>query len=231
MHPLSEPELLALLDRGSTLHPIDRTLLLYGRLVESGDDQAADLPIGQVNVGLIRFYRRAIAHAITAHSSCTCGETMVTEIALDPILERAPAEPGVREGAADGIRFRLPTHRDLAGVAPLPNPDQRVTALLERCCFSQDDPGRAGLLQGIEAAMEQLDPLADIEVAITCGACSAVSTLCLDIGALIWDRLAGTGRALIGEVHRLAGAYGWSESEILALGSERRAAYLEWIVA
>ena len=32
---------------------------------------------------------------------------------------------------------------------------------------------------------------------------------------------------LIDDVHRLAAAYGWSERDILALGPQRRAAYLE----
>lgn len=230
MLPVSEQELLALLDRGRTLHPIDRTLLAYRSLVSREHDvDPADLPIGVVNLGLAQFYQHAIGPLITAHAPCgTCGETMVGEIGLSPILALAPHEAEHREGIVEGTRFRLPTHRDLAAIALLPEADRRVSALFERCC---DDSRTTGLVARVEAAMEQLDPLADIEVSITCDACGQASTLCLDIGALVWDRLVAAGRTLIGEIHRLAAAYGWSESEIVALGADRRAAYLEWIVA
>jgi hypothetical protein len=36
-------------------------------------------------------------------------------------------------------------------------------------------------------------------------------------------------RSLLAEVHSLARAYGWTESEILALSPQRRSTYLEMV--
>ena len=51
----------------------------------------------------------------------------------------------------------------------------------------------------------------------------------LDAGAVLWDEIDARARALLGEVHLLAAAYGWTEREILALGAERRASYLSMV--
>jgi hypothetical protein len=49
----------------------------------------------------------------------------------------------------------------------------------------------------------------------------------LDPGALLWDDVQAYARGVLGQVHSLARAYGWTESEVLSLSPRRRAAYLE----
>ena len=62
-----------------------------------------------------------------------------------------------------------------------------------------------------------------------CEACGHVGMAQLDVGAVLWDEIDARARTLLGEVHLLAAAYGWTESEILALGAERRASYLSMV--
>jgi hypothetical protein len=50
-----------------------------------------------------------------------------------------------------------------------------------------------------------------------------------DAGSFFWSELGAWARRLLHEIHSLARAYGWSESEILTLSPARRQAYLELI--
>ena len=53
----------------------------------------------------------------------------------------------------------------------------------------------------------------------------------LDAGGFVWAEIESRARRVLWEVHTLASAYGWSESESLALGDRRRAVYLEMVHA
>jgi hypothetical protein len=86
-------------------------------------------------------------------------------------------------------------------------------------------------LDEVEAAMDQADPLTDIALAFECDVCGHRGTAPLDIGAFLWEEIETRARGLLDEVHLLARAYGWRESDVLALSEARRAAYLERVTA
>jgi hypothetical protein len=47
--------------------------------------------------------------------------------------------------------------------------------------------------------------------------------------AFFWEEIDVWAERTLSDVHRLASAYGWSESDILALGPRRRQRYLALI--
>ena len=49
----------------------------------------------------------------------------------------------------------------------------------------------------------------------------------LDIGSFVWHELTAWAQRAMDDVHVLARAYGWSESEVLALSAWRRQRYVE----
>jgi hypothetical protein len=53
----------------------------------------------------------------------------------------------------------------------------------------------------------------------------------LDPVDLVWREFAALARRLEDEVHVLASAYGWTESEILALPDSRRRRYVDRITS
>jgi hypothetical protein len=53
----------------------------------------------------------------------------------------------------------------------------------------------------------------------------------LDPLSFLWHELEQWARQTLAAVHRLAGAYGWREQDILALSAKRRQIYLEMIGA
>ena len=85
------------------------------------------------------------------------------------------------------------------------------------------------MLAEAEAIMANLDPDADINLALSCENCGKSWLTDFNIGTLLWDEIDAYARSLLAEVHSLASAYGWTESEILTLSPQRREIYLNMV--
>jgi hypothetical protein len=92
-------------------------------------------------------------------------------------------------------------------------------------------PELLALIPEVEAAFDAADPLADMAFDVHCAACGHAWSAELDVASFVWDEIDARARHLLDEVHLLASAYGWSESDILTLPESRRAAYLERVLA
>jgi len=233
MRAPSETELLALWEAGQARHPIDRMLLLCAwARPQQQPGLLADLPLGSINIELLRLRAACFGPCIDAYTDCgACGERLTLRLEVDQMLA------GVGKGDAQdwaeigGLRFRAPTSRDLAAIVDETDPHTAALQLLERCLdVTAPAPAVADLtperIGAIEAGLEALDPAADLGLAVSCGTCGHSWVAGLDIGALLWEEICARVHAVLLEVHQLACAYGWSEPEILALSPQRRGAYL-----
>jgi len=79
--------------------------------------------------------------------------------------------------------------------------------------------------------MAAADPLAEILLHFDCPACNEPFDESLDLTSFIWAEIERKAQSLLGDVHTLASAYGWSEPEILNLTPGRRAAYIAMVQA
>jgi hypothetical protein len=124
----------------------------------------------------------------------------------------------------------------------------RIDPDRERACDPDPDPdpdrddygggagavGRragAAVIAAVEAALEAACPTGAVRVTVACPACGAPTSAALDLPVLVWAEVETRASTLLGEVHALARAYGWTEPDVLALSPERRAAYLELVGA
>lgn len=103
-------------------------------------------------------------------------------------------------------------------------------ALLARCGLSgtaEEDAGffNAGDICKIEAALDTSCPNVADEVATTCPACKAETTVRIDPLTFAFPKT----EALVREAHLIATTYHWSENAILDLPSRRRWAYASLI--
>lgn len=236
-----EAEILVLWERGLARHPIDRALLLYAwARPDLPSSSFPDLPLGTINKTLLRLRETCFGPRIIACIDCEhCGTRM--EIALDTgqllagINEDDTAsefDDTPAEFEVSSLRFRVPCSRDLAAVSGELDLKAAAVKLLEQCCLAHPekmDAGFANMLAEAEAAMEDLDPAADINLSLSCEDCGHSWLADFSIGTLLWDEIDVRARALLAEVHSLAQAYGWTEPEILALSPQRRAAYLDMV--
>jgi hypothetical protein len=187
-----------------------------------------------VTATLLHLREATFGPHIGAHVDCSsCGERLELNLLASELLRSVSGNvPRVVE--VPGMTLRAPSLRDMASVASERDVDVATRRLIARCGSLPADTVEGlsdDALRAIEDAIELNDPNADLAFDVHCPACGQTAGAQLDAGELLWDEIDARARALLGEVHILARAYGWTESEILALGAERRAAYLSMVLA
>ena len=230
MRMLTNPDFLDLWERGARMHPLDRALLTLAA-AEPGEpyDALADWPLGKRNAALTTLRRECFGSSFTGWVACPeCGERLEFSLDAGTLLESRTQ--AAAEFAVDGRSFRPLTSRDLASVAA--EIDERAAAhkLLRRSCaeernFTDEE------LNALDELLAETDPLAETLLDFACAACGHRWQDPFDIAAWFWAEIEARARGLLYDVHTLAAAYGWTESEILALSEQRRAHYLELVQA
>ena len=234
MRAWSGSDVVTLWEQGVSLHPLDRGLLALAKADPSAANSAADWPLGRRNHALLDLHAAWFGARLDGWTSCpACREKV--EFELDA---RQLAAPAAAQNPQDSVSvgqhaFRLPTSRDLAHVAAAEGATTTAAGLLERCRVggSRDPEWTDEMIATIEDRLAAADPLAEIRLALNCPSCGHEWEDALDIARFLWAEVEALARRLLWEVHALAAAYGWSESDILALSAARRAAYLQMVQA
>lgn len=228
--------------------PIERSLaFLAAAWPDRPLDELARLPVGRRNRLLLELRLALFGPQLELQTACPrCAEPLEMQIPISLLAARgeAPeADPDTGHTLeTDGlaIHFRLPDSLDLLEAAAASEPRK---LLLERCVTGIEATTPAGALPAagkgspvalppeteaqLGEAMRLLDPLADASFALTCPACAETWATPFDIGGSLWIEIDAWAYRTLREIHWLASAYGWSEADILALGSWRRQAYLQ----
>lgn len=240
MAPLDASGLLRLWERGQRLNALDRAVLLLGGAWPEYDPQGwTQLSIGLRDAWLVDLRVQLFGPRFELIADCPeCGATLETSFAAGD-LPRTPAQEAALTLDWQGysVTYRLPTSADLLALAAADCADP--SALLARCSIAVQRGGKAvpfaklpaGLSTAIEQAMAEHDPGAEIDVELGCAACTTRFVRRFDILDHLSGQLDDWADRLLGEVHALARAYGWSERDILALEPSRRQRYLELIAA
>lgn len=238
MHPLTAADLLDSWEAGLTHPPALRPLVPLARACDSTLAEVAALPIGQRDGALLTLRGWSFGPTLQSVVSCPACAAQI-EFAFEAEAIRTPPPPGdppatvAATAAGRHARARLPTSLDLAALPPTADAASARRFLLARCLIESDNPAGdelpAALVAAIAAEMAAADPQAAVELALRCPTCAHAWVAPFDIGAFFWEEVNGWAQRLLGEIHTLARAYGWSEGEILALSPWRRHLYLGMI--
>lgn len=204
---------------------------LHGLLtlwVDAGE-LAQDTP-GERNRRCLDLHRRLVGRDIDAQTVCPhCRADIEFAVPVATICEQPPAEADVVldvAGMPQAGRFRLPRMADLDR---LPRDlDELVLAqyLADACRVEGEGPLPPQALARLADLFEQADPLAALEIALTCAECSADFAVPVEPADLVAREIDRLVDRMLREVHLLASAYGWSEDQVLAIPAARRARYL-----
>jgi hypothetical protein len=248
MRALSHADFLAMWEAGHRRHPLDRVLLAIRASLpaDAADTPVADWPLGRRNRALAELRTLYFGPRLEGWTACRgCGEKLEFELDCRNLTE-TPTPSADARVLFDGNMFRLPTSRDLAGIANETDPNLAAIRLLETCAV---DPlaGPAGVegqtvpaeirswaperIDAVAEMMVQADPLAEISLGVECPLCHHASEETLDLASFLWTEIEARARRLLSEVHVLAAAYSWAESAILALSDVRRTAYVQMVQA
>lgn len=249
MHALSASDVLYAWEVGRQKHPVDRALLLLALALPSFSPALlSSLTIGQRNRALLLLRQKTLGAIATCLARCpNCGEQLEFSLdlpAMSPTELDALIEPGeytvpIHSLNVDAytLNFRVPTSTDIAAIVRVANAQEGRHLLIERCVVwaARDDQPvlvenlPEEVLQALSEAVIEHDPLAEVECALVCSECQQPWTTFFDIVSFFWTELDALAKRLLRDVHTIASAYGWRESDILALSAARRQYYLELI--
>jgi hypothetical protein len=227
-------DLLAAWERG-LIDPGARTDALLAAV--GLDEPGAVLPLGRRNRWLLEARRLLFGAVADVVAPCPgCGDQLEAEVSLPALLDGLPgtlADDAVTVRASGyDVALRLPTAADLVDLPDGAEPAAHV--LLTRLVVDARRHGKRvdaaalpdTVARAADVALADADPAASLELAVSCPGCGADASLVLDPLTLLWDEVDAWGWRMLGEVHALAGAYGWTEADVLALTPTRRQAYL-----
>jgi hypothetical protein len=238
MTGLNAAATLDLWERARRLDPVWRAVELAAASEPAVPvEEAAELPLGRRDARLLRVRGAAMGSAFDATAVChACGERVEFVCDVEQLLEAEPQAmaPVPLEIAGFVVHWRPPASRDVDAAARARSLDVARELLLERCVKRATGPDGevparelpAVVFAALEDAIVAADPLAEVLIDLVCPGCAEPFVADLDIASFVWTEFDLRARHVLGDVDALARTYGWTESEVLALGEDRRATYL-----
>ena len=244
MPPPTNADLLNVWDKGERASQAERALLLLQTVRPEPGEQLAGMPLGWVTVQLLKIRAAMMGPTLVCLANCTKCDTIVEcEIEIEQLTAMAKGNeaggggPLVIRHAGYVIEYRLPTCADLLALRGDPRAAALTLAgrLIGRATRSGGAIPPADLPAEFNAALESAvlenDPLAHLELGLECPSCGLRWTEALPVIDFVWSELTILAQRVLHDVARLAYAFGWRESDILAMTDQRRKRYLELLPA
>jgi len=242
MRSFSNHELLRLWEAGVSLSTVQRACSLLG-VVEPGvsPGEIACQSIGARDTQLLKLRERIFGSNINCYTTCpACAARLEVRFGISDVSRRSAAqasEPFVLSCARYDLSFRLPNSVDVDALSTVEGAGDRERRVFERCIVAARRDGCAidanelpnEVMIAVSRRMAEIDPQGDVRVDISCPDCAHQWQSPFDIASFLWDEIQAWSVRLLRDVHTIADAYGWSETEILNLSSWRRQTYLELI--
>lgn len=204
--------------------------LLQAAFPEATRAAIVALPVGARDRLVLAVRAALLPGPLRAEPVCgACGA--VYDLVLDPAdLGFGPGMPWPRpepqEVTVDGaaLRLRPVLLEDLLAIEAVADP-AAAAALLAARVTGASLPAEMSP-ETLGAALERLDPAADIWIGCTCPECGAAQSVAFDPVSFVAREISGLMLRLLREVAEIARVFHWSERDILALPERRRAFYL-----
>jgi len=252
MSTTSASELLNIWQKGRSQTHIEQGLLLLAAACpEVTHDELAGLPIGERDVRLIKLRETIFGPHLVCLIDCpNCGEHLESTLNINQILEALKSEAALEKQKKENekeiletrisgyeVKFRLPTSLDLAAVYGVEGIKESRQLLFNRCIAAVEHNGEelsaedlpADISDEVIKRMGDADPLGDVRFSMSCPLCAHEWEAILDIVSFFWSELDAWAVRTLREVHTLASAYGWRETDILAMNPWRRRCYLDMV--
>jgi len=250
MRALSASDLLNIWERGASRAPVEQALaILSSAFPQAPEDALALLDFVRRDLCLLRLRGLTFGSQIKGVADCpACGNRLELDFDTRDLPAWTSPLPDIDlEQTLNSetsllvddyeVTYRLPNSIDLSVLNQAQDAGSRRHQLIEACIVSAQRDGKT--LSATEVPSETLDvvverisqdhPLADLTLSVTCPTCSHTWEILFDIVSYFWSEIHAWSMRLMREIHTLAVAYGWRESDILELSAWRRQRYLEMI--
>ena len=229
MRPLSVQELLTLWEGGLNARPFERAFAILSiASPESSREELARISIGRRDSCLLQLREWAFGSDLSILASCPhCGQAL--EMMMPVSNLRACSEPiGDLETSLAlrdyEVQCRPPNTEDLIACAG-PEISTAREKLFARCVTDARYRGQPvstnqlpdDIARQVVEKIDSIDPQADTRIMLSCPDCHHGWDEVFDVVSFFWTEIDFWARRIFKEVHILAAAYGWRESDILAL--------------
>ncbi len=210
-------------------------------VLESVGEQAADADlVRSLTVPDRQFLMRLLgirlgSDRIWLTPSCShCGKAFDVPVTQSELPVKPPGEgfpEATVETSLGNIRVRVPVGRDQEAIAGISDAQEARKVLARYCIVDAELMNRRVVkltetdLLAIEAAVERISPELTVSVRADCPECRSPQSVPVDPYQCLRWNFSG----IFEEVHTIASAYHWSESQILSLTRSRRKRYLSLI--
>ncbi len=208
------------------------------------EEDPVNLSIGERDIRLLRLRKQMFGPQLTNVAHCpACKEQVEWTTRVRDLIATHKQHPENELFDANidqyHIRFRLPNSNDVLYMAVEHDRQTAAKTFLLRCIHAVENSGQTcdvtelpeEILDRLDKHMAEQDPLAVIQMSLTCSACAHSWPLTFDIISYLWIEIDHWARYTLREVAQMAYAFGWTESDILALSPRRRKLYLKMIGA
>ncbi len=236
---MTDSDIVRAWESGEGRGPAEQALaLLTCGYPELSHAEMAELPIGERDALLLRLREQLLGSALRGYVECPiCAEKLVFNLQCSQLRVGTPAPSGPLEFRCRDfvVRYRLPDNNDLVAAAEQLEVAAAKQELLARCLLSatrgaERVPVHAlpvEVIAALSAEMAEQDPQGDLGLALRCAACTHSWEARFDISVFLWSEFGALSRRVFDEVAALSRAFGWSESEILAMSATRRRQYIQ----
>ena len=241
MRALSTRELLDVWERGLTRQPERWALLLLEvACPDSTPEELERLSVGERDARLLTLREWAFGGGFNSLANCpACAEQLELSFEAEDVRAPAPSATGPFRLSVGGheLEFRLPDSLDLLAVSAHAEVDDARRELFERCLAFASNGGAEvsatalppEVVEAVSEEMDRLDPQGNVRLNVACPRCGHGWQVLFDICSYLRSELDSWARRLLWEVHLLASAYGWRESDTLALSPRRRRLYVQMV--
>lgn len=240
---LSAHDIARIWELGHSMHPIERALLILSASCSgSTRNKLASLPVGRRDALLLEIRSRIFGDRMSCFAACPkCGEKIQFTLSARSMIVKGPDEPYdiAHELSSGGLSllFRLPDSMDQLAAVSSDSIETARLLIIKRCLLQASSDGTPIETEDMQekainllcSGILGLDPGSELLLDITCAACGNQWQALFDIVTFFWSEISAEAKRLLLEVHNLASAYGWSESDILSMSALRRRYYLEMI--
>jgi hypothetical protein len=219
---VTELALLSAWESGYGLPAPDRAVTLAAAASGLPLEDAADLPLGVCDRLLLQLREQCFGAQLEGLARCPqCGTDLDVGMDVDELRARGADGSQTVEVAGRTATLRPLTSRDIGSCGG--DRDR----LLAMCLVDEPAPPAPDLLSAVEARLDALDPQAAWTIDLDCPSCRANWAAPVDVTEFVWSEVDRFARRLLSDIHTLATAYGWRESDVLAISPARRRFYLQ----
>ena len=197
-----------------------------------------ELTVGQRDRHLLKIRELCFGNQMDCIEACPhCSEKVEFSLQTQAMYQEELLLPSELDVELNGfqVTYRLPVLGDLERAGRAADPK---SALLDQCLIqvrkgdveidTKELP--EDVLHALIGHIEEADPQARIELNLLCATCGSKWVSTFDIVSFLWKELGAWAHRILHEVHLIAQAYGWSESETLSLSPYRRQLYIKKIL-